>query len=270
MGRRILCDKTALSGRGAAVWLLSAYLSAAVWLLSGYLSAAAGAPSSALLAAPAELDALPHHRFTLRPYTVEAIVPEPGHGVPLLDPEGMPLGPVLPQPQFCALAARGSGVIGPATYQVIDMGPVPQAYCGMYFPRLQRRQPLAAVNLSRSRFVKLDWPFGLGAYDYRLVPAHTAAAVRFDLGTVLFAPALRGLRLADGSIHDGYLLIGDAAEDRAREDLALYAGLAGAGAPAAAPLPPQLEVYEVRDEQFAAPARARYRRPTLQPASAKP
>jgi hypothetical protein len=208
---------------------------------------------------------LPRYLLNVRVYSLEPIVPDPGYGVPLLDVDGAPLGPVLPQPQFCALAARGSGVIGRATYQVVDMGPVPQAFCGLYFPRLQRRQPVAAVNLSRSRFIRLDWPFGLGALDYRLVPGHTAAAARFDIGTVLFAPALRGLPLGDGSVHDGYLVVGDAVENRSRDDVALYAGLAREEALPASSLSSRLEIYAVKDERSAAAVRARYQRPELQP-----
>jgi len=199
----------------------------------------------------------------VRSYSVDPIVPEAGYGVPLLDVRGAPIGPVLPPPQFCALAARASGVIGQATYQVVGMGPVPQTFCGLYFPRLQRHQPLATVNLARSRFARIAWPFGLGAYHYRLVPGHTAAAARFDIGTVLFVPVLRGLRLGDGSTHDGYLLIGDAADEHGRDQLAIFAGLAGNEVLSGKGLPSSLEAYVVRDADLRAAVRARYERPDL-------
>jgi hypothetical protein len=221
------------------------------------------APAHAEIAAPLRLGEWPRYVLAVRPYSVEPIVPEEGYGVPLLDVRGAPIGPVLTPPQFCALAARASGVIGQSTYQVVDIGPVPQTFCGLYFPRLQRRQPLAAVNLSRSRFVRIAWPFGLGAYDYRLVPGHTAAAARFDIGTVLYAPSLRGIRLSDGSTHDGYLLVGDGADDGGRDDLAIFAGLAGAEALPAGRLPPSLEAYVVRDARLRAAVHARYEQPDL-------
>jgi len=208
-----------------------------------------------------QLDGRSPVRLQLHPYTIAPIVPEPGYAVPLLDRQGRALGPALPPAQFCALAARGSGVIGHATYRVVDTGPLPQTYCGAFFPRLQRRQPLAAVNLARSRFVRIAWPYGLGAYDDRLIPGHTVASGRFAAGTVLFAPALRGWPMGAEPSHDGYLVVGDDTQQPRQERLELFVGLSGAEVHPLNNWPAWLEVYVVDDSSLAASAWVRYRHP---------
>ena len=49
-------------------------------------------------------------------------------------------------------------------------------------------------------------PFGVGAPGYRLVPYRTVAVDprRIKLGTVLYIPALVGIPLPTGEVHDGF------------------------------------------------------------------
>ena len=49
-------------------------------------------------------------------------------------------------------------------------------------------------------------PFGVGAPGYRLVPYRTIAVDprRIKLGTVLYVPALVGIPLPNGDVHDGF------------------------------------------------------------------
>ena len=155
-------------------------------------------------------------------------------GVPLLDLRGVPLGPHVDEGAFCDLAAAGAGVIDDATYRIVGAAPVQQVFCGRYYSRLHRTQPVAAGALGRSRFERVrwrerDWPHGIGARNWRLVPGRTAAAARGGpaLGTALHVPVLVGRMLPDGSIHDGDVLIAEVREGITTAPAALYLGIAG-------------------------------------------
>ncbi|MBI3638033.1 MAG: hypothetical protein HY216_17695 [Candidatus Rokubacteria bacterium] len=54
-------------------------------------------------------------------------------------------------------------------------------------------------------------PFGIGAPGYKLMPYRTIAVdgKRIRVGTVLYVPALAGVKLSDGEIHDGFCFAHD-------------------------------------------------------------
>jgi hypothetical protein len=54
-------------------------------------------------------------------------------------------------------------------------------------------------------------PFGIGAPGYKLLPYRTVSAKpkRLRLGAVLYLPALIGIRLPNGEIHDGFCFVHD-------------------------------------------------------------
>jgi 3D (Asp-Asp-Asp) domain-containing protein len=56
-----------------------------------------------------------------------------------------------------------------------------------------------------------DAPFGLGAQGYKLIPYRTVAVdpKRIKLGSVLYVPALAGIRLPSGEVHDGFVFAHD-------------------------------------------------------------
>jgi len=56
-----------------------------------------------------------------------------------------------------------------------------------------------------------DAPFGLGVESYKLVPYRTLAVDPqvIEFGTVLYLPALDGLRLPSGEVHDGFAFAHD-------------------------------------------------------------
>jgi 3D (Asp-Asp-Asp) domain-containing protein len=56
-----------------------------------------------------------------------------------------------------------------------------------------------------------DAPFGIGAPGYKLMPYRTLSvdAKRIPLGTVLYVPALVGVALPNGDIHDGFVFAHD-------------------------------------------------------------
>lgn len=192
------------------------------------------------------------HRVRLGRYTVAAIAESPpgaADAVPLLDAAGAALGPRLDVAGFCTLAAQGAAVVGGATYRVSGTGREPQAFCGRYFSRLNRKQPVAAGALGRSRFERIESPHGIGLLDYRLVPFRTVAADRlaYPAGTVLFARALAG-RDVGGRPHEGYLVVTDSIDGPHAHEIALYIGVEGRGA-APFGLPDTIEITVVTDPE---------------------
>jgi len=224
-------------------------------------AADAAAANAAFLPPPASAALGEPVRLTLRPYTVHAMAPDPDATVPLLGADGRPLGPLLGPRQFCELADAGGGVIGTATFRLAGEGWTQRVSCAPWFPRLQRRIPVSVSRLGRSVFARIDWPFGLGARDFRLVPGHTAAATGFATGTVLYADSLRGRILADGTRLDGWLVVGDLRSDLAAGELALFAGRDDQVLFTTAPGEYRVEVRPVRDAAAAAAIAARYTLP---------
>lgn len=59
--------------------------------------------------------------------------------------------------------------------------------------------------------VAVDAPFGLGVENYKLMPYRTLAVDPkvIQVGSVLYVPALDGVRLPSGEIHDGFMFAHD-------------------------------------------------------------
>jgi len=77
-----------------------------------------------------------------------------------------------------------------------------------------------------SRFLVIEHaPFGVGAPGYKLVPYRTVSVEpkRIPLGTVLFIPALVGVRLPSGELHDGFCFAHDT-HGGAPESIGIFAG----------------------------------------------
>ena len=238
------------------------------------LPAAAQPAGPCALPAPPPAALAPAHAYPLHTYTVTPLEPDAHAAIALLDPAGAALGPVLSEAQFCDLAFAGSALIGPVTYLLAGEGHKAQAFCGRYYPRLQRRQPVAAGRLGRSRFRAIPWPYGLGARDALRTPGHTAAAPGLAWGTVLFAEALRGRRLSDGRLHDGYLVVADQEDgpDAAPGGgpLGLFLGRTGQPVLAAADLPPGVLASPLIEGALAGAVRACYAPRLARAASALP
>jgi len=77
-----------------------------------------------------------------------------------------------------------------------------------------------------SRFLVVEHaPFGVGAPGYRLLPYRTVSVdpKRIALGTVLFIPALVGVRFPNGEVHDGFFFAHDT-HDGGPDTLGIFAG----------------------------------------------
>jgi len=77
-----------------------------------------------------------------------------------------------------------------------------------------------------SRFLVIEHaPFGVGAPGYKLMPYRTMSVdpKRIPLGTVLFVPALIGIRLPSGEFHDGFCFAHDT-HGGAADSIGIFAG----------------------------------------------
>src|SRR6266498_104174 len=107
-------------------------------------------------------------------------------------------------------------------------------------------------------------PFGLGAPGYKLVPYRTAAVdpKRIKLGSVLYVPALAGVRLPSGETHDGFVFAHDIGQGITGNRIDFFVGieddldnaLTRSGRVAERPIP----VYQV-DASTVARLRERFR-----------
>jgi hypothetical protein len=78
----------------------------------------------------------------------------------------------------------------------------------------------------RPRFLVIEHaPFGVGAPGYKLMPHRTVSVdpKRVPLGTVLFIPALVGVRLPTGTFHDGFCFAHDT-HDGAPDGMGIFTG----------------------------------------------
>lgn len=69
-------------------------------------------------------------------------------------------------------------------------------------------------------------PFGIGAPGYKLIPYRTVAVdpKRIELGTVLYVPALAGIKLPTGEIHDGFCFAHDTSTSVAENEIDIFIG----------------------------------------------
>ena len=72
-------------------------------------------------------------------------------------------------------------------------------------------------------------PFGVGAPGYRLVPYRTVAVDprRIKLGTVLYIPALAGISLPSGAVHDGFCFAHDTGRGIIGSRIDIFVGFEG-------------------------------------------
>jgi 3D (Asp-Asp-Asp) domain-containing protein len=133
---------------------------------------------------------------------------KPGMEVMLLDIDDEPLGVGLSRADFCTAALQGTVEVSGVLYSVAGKGGESLVDCAL--PEFSCPR-CAAFDLGQNRFVKLASADGLGAKSYGLVPYRTIAvkAGGMKLGTVVYIPAARGLKLPNGKKHDGYFFVAD-------------------------------------------------------------
>jgi 3D (Asp-Asp-Asp) domain-containing protein len=148
---------------------------------------------------------------------------DPGDEVELLDIDDAPLGVTLSRDDFCAAALQGTVEVSGVLYSVAGKGRRSLVNCAL--PRYACPR-CAAYNLGQNRFVKLNSADGLGAKTYGLVPYRTIAVKSgsMKLGTVIYIPAARGLKLPNGRKHDGYFFVADIGAMQSNQ-IDLYTGL---------------------------------------------
>ncbi len=147
-------------------------------------------------------------KLTLHVSQYHVVHAEPGDEVELLDIDDAPLGVGLSRDDFCSAALQGTVEVSGVLYSVAGKGRKSLVNCAM--PQFACPR-CAAYNLGQNRFVKLMSADGLGAKTYGLVPYRTIAvrSGSFKLGTVIYIPSARGLKLPNGKKHDGYFFVAD-------------------------------------------------------------
>jgi 3D (Asp-Asp-Asp) domain-containing protein len=162
-------------------------------------------------------------KITLHVSQYHVVHADPGDEVELLDIDNAPLGVTLSRDDFCAAALQGTVEVSGVLYSVAGKGQKSLVNCAL--PRYACPR-CAAFNLGQNRFVKLNSADGLGAKTFGLVPYRTIAVKSggMKLGTVLYIPAARGLKLPNGRKHDGYFFVADIGAMQSNQ-IDLYTGL---------------------------------------------
>jgi 3D (Asp-Asp-Asp) domain-containing protein len=147
-------------------------------------------------------------KLTLHVSQYHVVHAKPGMEVMLLNIDDEPLGIGLSREDFCTAALQGTVEVSGVLYSVAGKGGDSLVDCAL--PEFSCPR-CAAFDLGSNRFVKLASADGLGAKSYGLVPYRTVAvkASGMKLGTVLYIPAARGLKLPNGKKHDGYFFVAD-------------------------------------------------------------
>jgi len=175
-------------------------------LLVGLMTGGGGVLADDFSLPKVKLDGL--KKLTLHISEYHVVHAEPGSEVSLLDPSGKPLGVKISRDDFCEAALQGTVEVSGVHYTVAGRGKKSLVNCAL--PRYACPR-CAAFNLGQNRFVKSMSADGLGSKTYGLI-AYRTVAVKQDglaLGTVIFIPAARGLKLPNGKKHDGYFLVAD-------------------------------------------------------------
>jgi 3D (Asp-Asp-Asp) domain-containing protein len=147
-------------------------------------------------------------KLTLHVSQYHVVHAKPGMEIELLNMDDQPLGVGLSRGDFCTAALQGTVEVSGVLYSVAGKGGDSLVDCAL--PEFSCPR-CAAFDLGSNRFVKLASSDGLGAKAYGLVPYRTIAVKsgRLKLGTVVYIPAARGLKLPNGKKHDGYFLVAD-------------------------------------------------------------
>lgn len=90
--------------------------------------------------------------------------------------------------------------------------------CAVIQHTVRRAFNVSYSVMGENRFMELtenDCPYGFGVKNYCLDPFYTIAADKdyYKAGDVIYIPAVVGLKLPDGSIHNGYFVIRDNGKD---------------------------------------------------------
>src|SRR5216683_2949944 len=115
----------------------------------------------------------------------------------------------------------------------------------------------------RPRYLVIrDAPFGVGAPGYKLIPYRTVSVDprRIKVGTVLWLPALAGLTLPSGEVHDGFCFAHDTNDTATGKEIGLFVGFDGDAPGPLKHLPAgrEVRVYQV-DADTAAVLNRRFR-----------
>jgi len=153
--------------------------------------------------------------------------------VPVLDSDGRPFGVSLSHWDWCNAALEGTvQVMIPGGSRVFNFARSSSHVHVDCSEILRFLDPASRNQIERTVFVETTAtaPGGLaGRPGTRLVPYRTLAVdPRFiPMGSLLYIPSLRGLRMPDGQVHDGYVLAEDTGIGIAGNHVDLFIGAPG-------------------------------------------
>jgi len=153
--------------------------------------------------------------------------------VPVLDSNDQPLGVSLSRWDWCNAALEGTvQVMIPGGSRVFNYARSSSRVHVDCSEILGFLDPASRKQIERTVFMETTAtaPGGLGGRPgTRLVPYRTLAVdPRFiPMGSLLYIPSLRGLRMPDGQVHDGYVLAEDTGIGIAGNHVDLFIGASG-------------------------------------------
>lgn len=120
-------------------------------------------------------------------------------GVPLRDMGDKVIGPKLDSNTWCLAAIEGTVIIDGQTYNYAGTKSPAQAKCPMHRPS------------EKVRWVKSKFAFGAGNKSNALIPFKSIACDQsiFKFGQKFFIPEAKGVKLPDGTSHNGIFECGD-------------------------------------------------------------
>jgi len=136
--------------------------------------------------------------------------------------------------------AKEADYPGPKTTRISDRGGRSLGLFAARFVRALRLEGSAAtrdgrvLNVDgkvggspRFRVLKPSQPYGIGSRENPLIPFRSVATDKrvIPCGTVLFIPQVKGARLPDGSLHDGYFMAADTGGGIKGAHLDLFTGI---------------------------------------------
>ncbi|HEV2545794.1 MAG TPA: trypsin-like peptidase domain-containing protein [Stellaceae bacterium] len=126
--------------------------------------------------------------------------------IPLLNPQGTKLGPLLTENEFCKAAVEGAVEVDGVVYNVAGHGKTRQVDCAPLIGALAKK-----YDFGSRRFSRAIGPYGDGVKGNILVPFRTMTSDGKFLapGTVVFIPKAVGVILPGDRVHDGYFFVGD-------------------------------------------------------------
>jgi len=125
-------------------------------------------------------------------------------GVALRDKQGKAISPTIAKADFCACAIEGTCNINGQNYDWVGRGTTSWTSCAFYSSKW-------GPSAEKSLWQKSKHEYGIGNRNNALEPFVSIAADQtiYPFGTRIYIPSAKGVKLPDGSLHDGWFRVDD-------------------------------------------------------------